>query len=846
MDFRGSRFFPFIVAIALLMASCGVLSGEESGGNEDDTRTFSPAESQFPPADFVNDEGGATSVGGELFYTNPFFTAGVAEPLVILEDQAGFVDRDRNFIFPIESQVLGQITSDFYTSPFTYKLTMPEIPEGTLRDVDLDSEDDPGVMVFAVAYWTNIWGDPYLEKRDQYGGGWSTAYASSLVSDDRDSYREVYGGKYLVYAPDYAQGFPSGFGDDGLLFTDDDPIVGLPQGWTLVDMDSDPFIFDRSSTPDVTLLEPEQVALDDFSGMGYVDAFDAILEKMRTEYAFTEHKSIDWEAMENEYRPKFEQAEKDDDSQAYLLALRDFLWSIPDGHISMDTSVFRAQFQEEVAGGFGLSIQELDDGRVLVNHIVEDGPADLAGIEFGAEIFSLNDEPIVQVLRENVPWSSPFSTEHTLRQQQGRYAIRFPLGTVVDIAYANPGGVEGNATLGVVSEYESFDYSSLYKDVTGLELPVEFEILDEGYGYVKMASFFDNEVLTIQLWERMMEELNDNGIPGLIIDLRNNGGGSGFLADQMAAYFFHEEILSGNTGFYDDSTGEFYTDPGDEDYLFPPREELRYDGSLAVLVGPACASACEFFAYDLTLEDRATIIGQYPSAGLGGSVEDFIMPEENTIRFTIGRAVNPEGEIHIEGTGVVPDVRVPITEESTYAVDLEGRDIVLEEALKVIAQPRGSGVIPEGLPRVGSVLESQNALQSETPLLDDLAIGSDPGDPYAPGTSTFTISLSPSQDAIWATGWCAAPDRFDENWENIEVLMSLDGEEIPLELFVDYEFEVEDQECLYYFTVLSDWPVGEHLVRSIMDFKVDLDDGITDVPYPVGERIFEYVVVVND
>ncbi len=776
MDFRRYRFFLFIVAFALLMTSCGLLGGGESGGNEDDSRTFSPAGSQFPPADIVNDEGGATSVSGELFYTNPFFTAGVAEPLVILEDQAGFVDRDRNFIFPIESQVLGQITSDFYTSPFTFKLTMPEVPEGTLRDVDLDGEDDLGVMVFAVAYWTNIWGDPYLEKRDQYGGGWSTAYASSLVSDDRDSYREVYGGTYLVYAPDYAQGFPSGFGDDGLLFTDDDPIVGLPQGWTLVDMDSDPFIFDRSSTPDVTLLEPEQVALDDFSGMGYVDAFDAILEKMRTEYAFTEHKSIDWEEMENEYRPKFAQAEEDGDSQAYLLALRDFLWSIPDGHISMDTSVFRAQFQEEVAGGLGLSIQELDDGRVLVNYIVEDGPADLAGIEFGAEIFSLNDEPIVQVLRENVPWSSPFSTDHTRRQQQGRYAIRFPLGTVVDITYANPDSVEGNATLGVVSEYESFDYSSLYKDVTGLELPVEFEILDEGYGYVKMASFFDNEVLTIQLWERMMEELNDNRIPGLIIDLRNNGGGSGFLADQMAAYFFHEEILSGNTGFYDDSTGEFYTDPGDEDYLFPPREDLRYDGSIVVLVGPACASACEFFAYDLTLEDRATIVGQYPSAGLGGSVEDFIMPEGNTIRFTIGRAVNPEGEIHIEGTGVVPDVLIPITEESTYAVDLEDRDIVLEEALKVIAQPRGSGVIPEGLPRVGSILESQNALQSETPLLDDLAIGSDPGEPYAPGTTTFTISLGPSQDAIWATGWCAAPDSFDENWENIEVLMSLDGE----------------------------------------------------------------------
>ena len=85
-------------------------------------------ESQFPPAKVINDEGGPIIVTGEVEYTNPFFTVGVAEPIVILEDQAGFVDRDRNFIFPVESQVLGQISSDFYTSPFTYSLTLPLVP----------------------------------------------------------------------------------------------------------------------------------------------------------------------------------------------------------------------------------------------------------------------------------------------------------------------------------------------------------------------------------------------------------------------------------------------------------------------------------------------------------------------------------------------------------------------------------------------------------------------------------------------------------------------------------------------------------------------------------------------
>src|SRR5215216_3525673 len=171
--------------------------------------------------------GGTKIVSGSVTYTNAFFTTGVAEPLILLEDQGGFIERDRQFVIPVQSQVIGQITSDFYTSPFSYSLTLPEEPNGTLHDVDHDGSNETGVMVFAVAYWTNTWGDPYLERRDQGGGGWSTAYASTKVSDNPSSYREIYGGKYLVYAPDDKQQFPSDFGSDKKLFTDDDPIMDL-------------------------------------------------------------------------------------------------------------------------------------------------------------------------------------------------------------------------------------------------------------------------------------------------------------------------------------------------------------------------------------------------------------------------------------------------------------------------------------------------------------------------------------------------------------------------------------------------------------------------------------------
>ncbi|MCZ7671481.1 MAG: hypothetical protein M5U34_32280 [Chloroflexi bacterium] len=112
-----------------------------------------------------------------------------------------------------------------------------------------------------------------------------------------------------VYAPDDQQGFPSGFGPDGLLFTADDPIVQIPAGYTIVDMDSDPFIFDRARHQTVDLIEPAGAALDDYSALSYAAAFDALIEQLRKEYAFTEYKNLDWDAIHAELRPAFEAAD---------------------------------------------------------------------------------------------------------------------------------------------------------------------------------------------------------------------------------------------------------------------------------------------------------------------------------------------------------------------------------------------------------------------------------------------------------------------------------------------------------------------------------------------------------
>ena len=86
----------------------------------------------------------------------------------------------------------------------------------------------------------------------------------------------------------------------------------------------------RRDAPDerqIDLLDPESAALADFSGLSYSEAFDAMIEKMRKEYAFTEYKQIDWDAKSAEFRPRFVAAEEAQDEKAYRVALRDFTWS---------------------------------------------------------------------------------------------------------------------------------------------------------------------------------------------------------------------------------------------------------------------------------------------------------------------------------------------------------------------------------------------------------------------------------------------------------------------------------------------------------------------------------------
>jgi len=661
-----------IILLLLGVLACRVFAPSDTLPTPTTLPLPTPTPSPLPPIPVVPgpvnpDE--PVFISGEIPYTSPFFVNTISEPFVLLEDQAGFVHRNKDFKFLLSSQVIGPVElHDDHT--LTYSLALPSIPQGTQVDVDNDDQSDPGVQVFAIAYWSNTWDGPFLEERD--GRGWSNAYVSTITDPERDD--EIIGGILIVWAPDDRQGFPTAFGKDRKLFTADDPTAPIPAGYNLVDLNQEPFRVYKEARPHITLNEGE-ISVNDFSKRSYTEAFEALFKKVSREYPFTQEKHLDWEELHQKYAARIARLSNDKD---FYRALRDFTWEIPDAHVGI--SVNGEVFFEEYGGGFGMNLAELSDGRVIVTRVFPNGPAEKAGLQSGAEMITWDGLPVKAAIDRVMPFFGPFSTPHHKRQEQVIFLTRVPPGTRIEIRYRNPGEQEKEATLKSEVEYDSLFAALPEFSKDELALPIEGEVLDEsGLGYLRINTFSADYSLMARLWEHFMKRLLDDEVPGLIIDLRANSGGSGKIAFDFAGYFFEDEIPLYYSLYYNDLSGKF------EKRDVPTRIEpapLTYQGAIAVLVSPYCISACEGFAYALTQQQRAIIVGHFPTAGAFGEVGrgQYTLPGGISMQFPTGRPETPEGQLLIEGVGVVPDITVPVTENSA----LGREDTVLEAAIKAL------------------------------------------------------------------------------------------------------------------------------------------------------------------
>lgn len=592
--------------------------------------------------------GGAVTLTGEVVVSNPLLTSTLSEPFILLADLSNFLARDIDGAPALGPQVVARLEGSL-ASGATFSLPLPMRPPGTAHHFDphMGERTDSGVKVFSVELNNNVVGEPFFGPFE-VEQGWGTSFSSMRV--ESGSY-EVIGGSIVVWAEQAGEAFPSGFGEDGKLFTADDPKGALLSGWTVIDLDVAPFGLGREAVASIQIIEGES-GLRDLSELGYTAAFDALVAELRVRYPFTATKRIDWDGLVTEFRPQIEAAERERDAAGYHRLLDRFALRFQDGHVAVEPPFedLRGRF----GGSAGMTLGLADDGTVIVAAVARRGPAASAGIERGATIVALNDRPVAVALAEQ-EIVRPASSPHVLTEQRLRLLPAGMVGQALDLRYRNPGGEEDETRLSLSADRSVLRAIFASSAAPAAELPVTVEVLDSGIGYVRVSTFLADLALMAASWEWAIERLNALGVPAVIVDVRGNLGGAGLLAGYFAGSFTAEPFDLAEYRFAKPS-GELVFS-GTFDIQPTPS---RWERPVAVLIDGSCASACEIFAAAVARDPEHLIVGQTPTAGVLASVFPWRLPGGILFQAPLGR-LEAGGEVFVEGVGVAPSLDVPIT-----------------------------------------------------------------------------------------------------------------------------------------------------------------------------------------
>jgi carboxyl-terminal processing protease len=323
-------------------------------------------------------------------------------------------------------------------------------------------------------------------------------------------------------------------------------------------------------------------------------------------------------------------------------AIKGMLEALGDQHTSyMDPDQFRQAnipLSQEYEG-IGAWVDTNTDFLTIVSPM-PGSPAETAGLRPGDKVIAIDGEDMTGI--------------------DGNLAIRRvlgPAGTQVRLTIRRDGGQE--------SEPQILDVEITRARITVPSM--DSEILEGNIAYIQLFNFAENT--RDELRAELSTLLQENPV-GLILDLRNNGGGYLSTAIEVTSEF----IGSGVIMIEDEGDGQ-------REVYQALSGGLATEIPLVVLINEGSASASEILAGAVQDYQRGTLVG-VKSFGKG-SVQTWVplSNEQGAVRVTIARWLTPNERL-IHEQGLTPDVVVEITEEDIQAE----RDPQLEKAIELLKQ----------------------------------------------------------------------------------------------------------------------------------------------------------------
>jgi len=197
----------------------------------------------------------------------------------------------------------------------------------------------------------------------------------------------------------------------------------------------------------------------------------------------------------------------------------------------------------------------------------------------------------------------------------------------------------------------------------------KLERLQGNIGYLDLRMFAPPQYAR-ETAHKAMDSLADSD--AVIIDLRQNGGGSPEMVQLICSYFFDSQPVHLNSLYWRpaDRTDEFWTLAELPGRRMPHTE-------LYILTSRRTFSGAEEFSYNMKNLQRATILGEVTGGG-AHPVNMMVADAGMVVSVPVGRAINPITKTNWEGTGVQPDINIP-ADQALLAAQVQALKKILKK-----------------------------------------------------------------------------------------------------------------------------------------------------------------------
>ncbi len=378
-----------------------------------------------------------------------------------------------------------------------------------------------------------------------------------------------------------------------------------------------------------------------FTGLERRQLFHAIWKVVHDNYVYQDYNGVDWAAAEHSYDARIAAAPS---TEAFYDIVREAIDSLADDHTRFDSPQDAASDEAVYTGtagyaGIGVMLRDLSNG-ILIIRVARNGPAALAGVHVYDRITAIDGRPVADFEAKNEDYGS---------------AIRGLMGTTV--------------TLSVTRGRQTLEFPIVRNAISGDAFPEAVAMTIPGTT-VQLLSIdsFNRENLRALVITALQDSTPQGSFPtGLIIDVRENGGGSVEAMTQIIGLFADGGILGEVVGRHD--AEPITVEAG---HVLP----LYADIPIAVLISEGSVSAAEMFASGMHSLRNATLVG-HTTAGNTENLYPYDF-EDGSVLWLAEVLFRQNDGSYVDNIGVSPDITVP---ENPDAYDASN-DPVIQAALQ--------------------------------------------------------------------------------------------------------------------------------------------------------------------